>query len=62
MEIDISNDILQVFGPVLTLAGFPPWLVRQSEIHGMGSLSSICESDIQKGLQRYCQTSQRFGR
>ena len=51
----------QIFGPLLTLAGFPPWLVRHSEIYGMGNLAKAHCDTVNEALQRYCRTTQRFG-
>lgn len=58
---DAKQTQMQVFGPVLTLAGFPPWMVRHSEIHAMGLLQDITEQRVDNALKKYCQTSQRFG-
>ena len=52
---------MQVFGPALVLDGFPPWLARQSEIYIMGRLSDAEPNCILRALQKYCNTSQRFG-
>ena len=51
----------QVTGGALTLAGYPPWAVRVSEIHGIGPLSGVTSSKLAAVLQRYRRTRQRFG-
>ena len=53
---------LQVTGPALTLAGFPAWLVRTSEIYGVGALSQLSDSQLDAALRRFCTTKQRFGK
>jgi hypothetical protein len=51
----------QVFGPVLTMAGYPPWPLRFSEIYHMGRLAGMTRQALRQALRRYCRTSQRFG-
>ena len=53
---------VQVYGEVLTLAAFPPWLLRCSEIFHAGQLSSFTRAKLHNILWKYCRTSQRFGR
>lgn len=53
---------MQVYGEVLTLAAFPPWLLRFSEIYHAGQLSSFTRAKLHNILWKYCRTSQRFGR
>ena len=53
---------MQVFGEVLTLAAFPPWLLRFSEIYHAGHLTAFSRAKLHRILWRYCRTSQRFGR
>jgi len=54
--------LLQVTGPTLTLAGFPSWLVRSSEIYGVGPLAQLAAEPLDAAMQRYCRTKQRFGK
>lgn len=53
--------MVQVFGKVFSLAGFPPWPVRFSEMYHLGELQEATPQKILNALQRYCRTSQRFG-
>ena len=57
-----SLNPVQVFGEVLTLASFPPWLLRFSEIFHAGHLAAFSRGKLHRILWRYCRTSQRFGR
>lgn len=52
----------QVTGPALTLAGFPAWAVRTSEIYGVGPLAAVTPDRLQAALQRFTATKQRFGK
>lgn len=54
--------VAQVTGPALTLAGFPAWAVRSSEIYGVGSLARLDAAVLQDALHRFCTTKQRFGK
>lgn len=61
-SIDVGPGLrVQVFGETLTLAGYPPWTVRFSEIYHMGDLAHVTQRQLTGALQRYCRTSQRFG-
>ncbi len=53
--------MLQVFGKAFTLAGYPPWPLRATEMYYMGRLRDVSTSSLQQTLQRYCHTVQRFG-
>jgi hypothetical protein len=53
--------LLQVFGDAPTLAGYPPWAVRASEIFHMGPLEQLQPADLQHAMHRYLGTMQRFG-
>lgn len=53
---------LQVAGPYLTLAGFPPYLVAFSELYHLGCLRTLTEEHVASALARYKRTAQRFGR
>lgn len=52
---------MQVFGRTFTLAGYPPWSIRFSEIYHMGELTDFTRRKLTDALQRYCKTPQRFG-
>ncbi|CAL8470427.1 g9969 [Coccomyxa elongata] len=54
-------DLILVFGKTFTLAGYPPWPIRFSEIYHMGELATFSRADFCDALRRYCKTSQRFG-
>jgi undecaprenyl pyrophosphate synthase len=55
-------DLVLVAGEVLTLAGFPPWLTRSSEIyHFAGGLQELSESNLESTLAKYYCTAQRLG-
>ncbi|PRW05752.1 dehydrodolichyl diphosphate syntase complex subunit NUS1-like isoform X1 [Chlorella sorokiniana] len=55
-------DFVLVTGPTLTLAGFPAWLVRSSEIYGVGPVAQLAAEPLDTAMQRYCRTKQRFGK
>ena len=55
-------DLVLVAGEVLTLAGFPPWLTRSSEIyHFAGGLQDLSERNLERTLAKYYCTSQPLG-
>lgn len=54
--------LAQVTGPALSLAGFPAWAVRVSEIYGVGPLAALDAGRLQAALRRFCTTKQRFGK
>lgn len=60
---DVLRDpqLILVFGPVLTLAGYPPFHTKTAEIYHMGPLAEATEQKLQQCISRYCKTSQRFG-
>jgi hypothetical protein len=60
---DVLRDpqLILVFGPVLTLAGYPPFHTKTAEIYHMGLLAEATEQKLQQCISRYCKTSQRFG-
>lgn len=58
----LEPDILLVFGEALTLAGFPSWSVRSSEIYGMGDVQGVTWSKLDAVMKRHATTRQRFGR
>ena len=53
---------MQVFGEVLALAAFPPWLLRFSEIYHAQQLVAFTPGKLRRILWKYCRTAQRFGR
>jgi hypothetical protein len=62
-----AEDVLQepqlllVFGPVLTLAGYPPYHARVAEIQHLGQLVSVRRNDVDAAFAGYCQVLQRHG-
>lgn len=58
----LEADLVVVFGPALTLAGFPPWAVRTAEFFGVGALGSVTRGKLDAVLQRYMRVNQRFGK
>lgn len=61
-EAGLEPDLVLVTGGALTLAGYPPWAVRVSEIYGIGPLAGVTSSKLAAVLARYARTRQRFGR
>ena len=55
-------EIVLVYGRTFTLAGYPPWPLRHSEIYSMGPLTRASSVGVRSALARYGATSQRFGR
>ena len=57
-------DLILVVGPVLCLAGLPPWQARFGEIQHLGTLRSRAEAVVRthRALARYHRTLQRFGK
>lgn len=63
-------ELLLVFGPSLKLDGYPPWLIRLTEIFCTGDKSSSIMGDGEaveyqrflQGLWRYARAEMRFGR
>jgi len=58
----IEPDIVVVFGSAFTLAGFPPWAVRTSELFEVGALAAVTSGKMDAVLRRYLGTRQRFGK
>lgn len=58
----LEPDMVLIFGGTLTLAGFPPWAVRTSELFDVGRLGEVTGSKLDAALRRYLGTRQRFGR
>ena len=53
--------VLQVFGNHFSLAGYPPWPIRVTEMYHMGQLSRISLKHLENKFLRYSRTMQRFG-
>jgi len=60
-DLLLEPQLLLVFGPVLTLAGYPPFHTRVAEIQHMGPLASVRRSHIEAAVASYCQVLQRHG-
>jgi undecaprenyl pyrophosphate synthase len=59
---DVSEaDIILVIGPVFTLAGFPPWQARSSEVYHIDCQASDALISVQRVVEAYFATLQRFG-
>jgi len=58
----LEPDILVIFGEALTLAGFPSWTVRSSEIYNLGDVEGVTWSKLDAVMKRHGTTRQRFGR
>ena len=52
---------LQVCGPALTLAGYPPYHTRSCEIYHLGPAQHVTHATFTASLQRFLATRQRFG-
>ena len=59
--VEWMEPILQIFGKVFTLGGYPPWPIRVTEMYHMGRLQGVSSAQLQATLQQYCSTLQRFG-
>ena len=55
-------DVVLVYGRTFTLAGYPPWPLRHSEIYSMGRLTRASAAGVRGALARFGATAQRFGR
>ena len=58
----MDPDIIMIFGGIPSLAGYPSWSARSSEIYDMGQLGVITRGKLEAALKRYKVTKQRFGR
>lgn len=58
----LEPDIVLVVGPLFTLAGCPPWHLKESEIYHVGLMEGISSQTLDKFLARYQSTMPRFGR
>lgn len=54
------NPVL-VCGAAFTTAGFPPWLLRLSELYHLRPLHSLTKADVKYALQQFSRVEQRFG-
>lgn len=61
-ETEFLICLMQVFGEVLTLGGFPPWAARAAEVYRAGPLRGVTAAGLHAALLRYRRTRQRFGR
>lgn len=57
-------DLILVVGPVMCLAGLPPWQARFGEIQHLGELRGRAEAEraVREALARYHRTLQRHGK
>lgn len=58
----LEPDIVIVFGKALTLAGFPPWSVRVSELYRLGELGGVTWGTLDAVFTKHSKARQRFGR
>ena len=58
----IEPDFVVVFGAAFTLAGFPPWAVRSSELFEVGQLAAVTSGKLDAVMKRFLRTRQRFGK
>jgi hypothetical protein len=57
----LQPELVLVFGRTLTLAGYPPWSLRFSEVYYLGSLARMTRTRLHATLGHYYRTTQRFG-
>ncbi|KAF6260012.1 hypothetical protein COO60DRAFT_939387 [Scenedesmus sp. NREL 46B-D3] len=60
-DIAAEPQLLLVFGPVLTLAGYPPYHTRAAEVQYMGPLSKASQQAVTDAVAAYCSVLQRHG-
>jgi hypothetical protein len=60
-DIATEPQLLLVFGPVLTLAGYPPYHTRAAEVQHMGPLAKACQQGVANAVAAYCKVLQRHG-
>lgn len=58
----LEPDFILVLGTAFSLASFPPWAARTSELFHLKSLEEITSSRLDAVLQKFMRTRQRFGR
>lgn len=61
-EILREPELLLVFGPVLTLAGYPPFHARSCQIYHVGPARGATAHGVREALARYGRTLQRHGK
>jgi hypothetical protein len=60
-DIAAEPQLLLVFGPVLTLAGYPPYHTRAAEVQHMGPLAKASQTGVANAVAAYCKVLQRHG-
>ena len=55
-------DLLMLFGPMVTLQGYPPWQLRLTEIFHEEDNAGVEYLIWLKGLYNYAKAQMRFGR
>lgn len=60
-ELLQEPQLLLVFGPVLTLAGYPPFHARVAEMQHLGRLAGVQRQLVEDAFASYCQVLQRHG-
>jgi hypothetical protein len=60
-DITAEPQLLLVYGPVLTLAGYPPFHTRAAEVQHMGPLTRASQQGIADAVAAYCKVLQRHG-
>lgn len=55
-------DLLVLFGPNVSLQGYPPWQVRLTEIFHVQDNSGVGYQVFLRALHRYAKAQMRFGR
>lgn len=58
----LEPDIVLVVGPLFTLAGCPPWHLKESEIFYVGLMECVSTNTLDSVLARYQSTVPRFGK
>lgn len=59
--VALEPDLALVCGDAFTTAGFPPWLLRFSELYHLKPLLSVSQADVKAALCQYSKVKQRFG-
>lgn len=60
-DILLEPQLLLVYGPVLSLAGYPPFHTRAAEVQYMGSLVNASRQLVANAIAGYCRVLQRHG-
>jgi hypothetical protein len=58
---DPEPELLLVFGSVLSCAGFPPWMLRVTEMYHAGHLQIFTPAKLHDIIHTYQRTWQRSG-